>query len=411
MKLLNVHTVEETRKKIDTYFCKEYNLYDEIHVTDAFNRIVFEDINSPIELPEFSKSVVDGYAVKSKDTIGASESMPVFLDVLGYVEMGKDAGAMVQNDATVYVPTGAIIPKGADSVVMIEYIEKLDENTIAVYSSVAPGQGIIQKGEDVGKGELIISKGKKIQAQNIALMCAVGIEKIKVYKKLRISIISTGDEIVDSFGKVEIGQVRDINTHLLSAMALDSGAEVELQILVKDSFDEIKVATEKALQVSDIVLLSGGSSVGAKDMTINVIEALDNGEIFIHGVAVKPGKPTIVGKVDNKAIFGLPGHPSSAMIIYRIFVDYLIKKLYSSEEDKILIDAVSSENIHSAPGKETYQAVDLYFDDNEYKAIPVYGKSAAISKVAKSKGFIRIEGNKEGIKKGEKVKVELFNYS
>ncbi len=409
MKLLNVHTVEETREKIDTYLCKEYELYEEINVVNALNRIVFEDIHSPIELPEFSKSVVDGYAVKSKDTIGASESMPVFLDVLGHVEMGKNAYGEVKNDTTVYVPTGAIIPKGADGVVMIEYVEKFDENTIAVYTSVAPGQGIIQKGEDIGKGETIILKGKKIRGQNIALLCAVGLEKVKVYKKLRISIISTGDEIVDSFGIVETGEIRDINTHLLSAMALESGADVSLEILVKDNFDHIKEAILKALRVSDIVLLSGGSSVGAKDMTVNVIEDIEKGEIFVHGVAVKPGKPTIVGKVGDKAIFGLPGHPSSAMIIYRIFVDYLIRKRYSMEEEKILIEAISMENIHSAPGKETYQAVDLYYDDNEYKAVPVYGKSAAISKVAKSKGFIRIEGNKEGIKKGEKVKVELFN--
>lgn len=409
MKFLKVHTVEETRKKIDNHFCEGYHLYEEINVVDALNRITFEDTYSPIELPEFSKSVVDGYAIKSKDTVGASESMPVFLDLLGYAEMGKDAHGIVKNGATVYVPTGAIIPKGADSVVMIEYVEKLDMDTIAVYTSVAPGEGIIQKGEDIQKGEIIIPKGKMIRAQNIALMCAVGIEKIRVYKKLRVSIISTGDEIVNSFGKVEAGQVRDINTHLLSNMVLESGAEVGLNILVKDDFDEIKSATVKALLVSDVVLLSGGSSVGAKDMTMNVIEALDNGEIFIHGVAVKPGKPTIVGKVGNKAVFGLPGHPSSAMIIYRIFVDYLIKKKYSMAEEKILIDAVSSENIHSSPGKETYQAVDLYYEDNEYKAIPIYGKSAAISKVAKSKGFIRIKENKEGIKKGEKVKVELFN--
>ena len=408
MKLLNVHTVEGTRKKIDEIIYKEWDLFEEINVLDALGRVAFEDIQSPIELPEFSKSVVDGYAVKAKDTVGAGESMPVFLDVLGHVDMGKKLELEVKNGTTIYVPTGAVIPEGADGVVMIEYIEKLDEKTVAVYTSIAPGQGIIHKGDDIERHGLIIPKGKKIRSQDIAVLCAVGIEKIKVCKKVKVSIISTGDEIVDSFGIVAPGEVRDINTHLLSSMALESGAEVSLKLLVTDIFDDIKNAIEKALMVSDIVLISGGSSVGSKDMTVNAIEALENGEIFVHGVAIKPGKPTIVGKVNGKAVFGLPGHPSSAMIIYKVFIDYLIRKYYSMEEERILIEAFSTENIHSAPGKETYQAVNLYYENNEYKAVPIYGKSAAISKVAKSKGFIRIDGNKEGVKKGEKVHVELF---
>jgi molybdopterin molybdotransferase len=408
LKLLEVHTVEETRKKIDSLLYREWNLYEEICVEKSLGRIAYEDIYSPIELPEFSKSVVDGYAVKSRDTVGAGESMPVFLNVQGHVEMGKKADISVKSGTTVYVPTGAMIPEGGDSVVMIEYVESLDEETIAVYAPTAPGQGIIQKGDDIKKGERIIIKGKKIRAQDIGVMCAVGVEKIKVSNKVRLSVISTGDEIVNSFEKVELGQVRDINTPLLSSMALESGAEISLKLLVKDDFESIKKAIEKALQVSDIVVLSGGSSVGSKDMTAKAIEAVKDGEVFVHGVAVKPGKPTIIGKVGDKAVFGLPGHPASAMIIYKIFIDYLIKKYYSMEEERIFIEALSMENIHSAPGRETYQAVELYYKNDGYEAVPIYGKSAAISKVAKSKGYICIDENKEGIKKGEKVKVVLF---
>ena len=191
-------------------------------------------------------------------------------------------------------------------------------------------------------------------------------------------------------------------------MAEESGAEISLKLLVEDDFDELIEAIKKALQVSEIVVLSGGSSVGAKDMTAKAIEFMDGGEIFVHGVAVKPGKPTIVGKIGDKAIFGLPGHPSSAMIIYKLFVDYLIRKYYSMNEDTIYVEASCSENIHSDPGKETYQPVELIEKNGAYEAIPIYGKSATISKVAKSIGYIKITENKEGIKKGEKVRVALF---
>ncbi|MCK9216924.1 MAG: molybdopterin molybdotransferase MoeA [Firmicutes bacterium] len=408
MKLLKVHSVTETRNIIDSMLYKSWDYFEEIHAEESIGRVAFENIYSPIELPEHTKSVVDGYALKSKDTIGAGESMPVFLDVLGQIEMGKGDDIEVKNNTAVYVPTGAIIPKGADGVVMIEYVENLDENTIAAYVPIAPGQGLIEKGDDIKKGDTVLTKGKRIRAGDIAVLCAVGIERIKVCKKIKLSIISTGDEIVDSFGKVKKGQIRDINTHLLASMALESGADIGLKILTKDVFDDIKRAIEESLEISDMVVISGGSSAGNKDMTVNVIKALKKGEVFVHGVAVKPGKPTIIGKVGDKAVFGLPGHPASAMIIYKIFVDYLIKKYYSMEEERILIEGISAENIHSAPGKETYQAVELLYKDGAYEALPIYGKSAAISKVAKSEGFIRIDENKEGIRKGEKIIVELF---
>ncbi len=408
LKLLKVHTVKETKKIIDLLLYEKQRPYEEIYVEKSLGRVMAEDVFSPIELPEFSKSVVDGYAIKSKDTIGASESMPVFLEVIGHLEMGKIASMEVEDGKAVYIPTGAMLAKGADSVVMIEYIEKLDEETIAVYVSTAPGQGIISKGDDIKKDEIIIRKGKKIKASDIGVLSAVGIEKIKVYKKISMAVISTGDEIVNPFGKIEYGQVRDINTFLLASMAIESGAEVNLRLLTRDNLEEIKSAIEKALITSDIVVLSGGSSVGSKDMTSKVIESIEKGEIMVHGVAVKPGKPTIIGRIGEKLIFGLPGHPASAMIIYKVFIDYYINKYYHTEEEIIQIEAITKENIHAAPGRETYQIVELDYNNNRYEVMPVYSKSAAISKVAKAKGFIRIGENKEGIKKGEKVIVELF---
>lgn len=408
MKLLNVNRVEDVRKKIDSAFPYFWDEYDEVSIEQSLGRIAFEDVFSPIELPEFSRSVVDGYAVLSKDTYGAGESMPVFLDIVGHVDMGKAAKGKVVSSTAIYVPTGAMIPEGADAVVMIEYVENLDENTIAVYAPVAPSQGIISKGDDVKQNDKVLVKGKKIRSRDIGVLSALGIEYIKVFRKLRLSVISTGDEIVNSFGKVGTGEVRDINTHLISAMAEESGAEISLKLLVPDDFEKLREAINKALEVSEIVLLSGGSSVGAKDMTAKAIESMDDGEVFVHGVAVKPGKPTIIGRAGDKALFGLPGHPSSAMVIFKVFVDYLIRKYYSTSEDIIYIEALCGENIHSAPGKETYQPVELEEKDGSYQAMPIYGKSAAITTVAKSIGYIKISENKEGIKKGEKVRVALF---
>lgn len=408
MKLFNVKKVDEVKKIIDEAFSDIWSKYELVPIEKSLGRVVYENLYSPIELPEFSRSVVDGYAVLSKDTHGAGESMPVFLNVIGRVEMGQVATDTIKSSSAIYVPTGAMIPPGADAVVMIEYVENLDENTIAVYTPVAPGQGIIKKGDDIKKGHKVLSKGKRIRARDIGVLSALGIEFIKVYEKIKVSVISTGDEIVNPFGEVSFGQIRDINTYLISAMAEESGAEISLKLLVEDDFDELIEAIKKALQVSEIVVLSGGSSVGAKDMTAKAIEFMDGGEIFVHGVAVKPGKPTIVGKIGDKAIFGLPGHPSSAMIIYKLFVDYLIRKYYSMNEDTIYVEASCSENIHSDPGKETYQPVELIEKNGAYEAIPIYGKSATISKVAKSIGYIKITENKEGIKKGEKVRVALF---
>jgi len=408
MKLFNVKKVDEVKKIIDEAFSDIWSKYELVPIEKSLGRVAYEDLHSPIELPEFSRSVVDGYAVLSKDTHGAGESMPVFLNVIGRVEMGQVATDTIKSSSAIYVPTGAMIPPGADAVVMIEYVENLDENTIAVYTPVAPGQGIIKKGDDIKKGHKVLSKGKRIRARDIGVLSALGIEFIKVYEKIKVSVISTGDEIVNPFGEVSFGQIRDINTYLISAMAEESGAEISLKLLVEDDFDELIEAIKKALQVSEIVVLSGGSSVGAKDMTAKAIEFMDGGEIFVHGVAVKPGKPTIVGKIGDKAIFGLPGHPSSAMIIYKLFVDYLIRKYYSMNEDTIYVEASCSENIHSDPGKETYQPVELIEKNGAYEAIPIYGKSATISKVAKSIGYIKITENKEGIKKGEKVRVALF---
>lgn len=408
MKLLEVDTVRQVKEKMKQHFKNIDVGYEEIEIMQALGRVAFEDMYSQRDIPDFNRSTVDGYAVVSSDTYGAGESMPAFLNIIGKVEMGIGTSLMVSHGNCVYVPTGGMIPQGADAMLMIEYVEIVDEGLLAAYSSVSPGENIIFTGDDVKLGERVLQKGRIIRSQDIGVLCASGISHVKVSKKPRVAVISTGDEIVDPFGAVAPGQVRDINTYTLSAMVQELGGEVTESIVVKDDYNLIRNTVEEASKGSHIVVISGGSSVGAKDNTEKVIDSFGEPGVFVHGVAVKPGKPTILGKVGDAAVFGLPGHPVSAVIIFRTFVEALIDILLGKTREDICINAICGVNLHSSPGKETHQLVELKAEGTGYVAIPIHAKSAAISQLSKAQGMIRIPMEQEGIRKGETVRVELF---
>ncbi len=408
MKLLQVDTVDQVKEKMDLHFADVHVGFEEVHITDAMDRTAYEDIASRVDIPDFDRSTVDGYAVQAKDTFGAGESLPVFLQVMGQVLMGSDTRLSVSPGQCVYVPTGGMIPQSADAMLMIEYVENLDSRTIAAYTAISPGDYIIRKGDDVKQGGVLLSKGRRIRAQDIAVLAAAGVERIKVYCKPRVAVISTGDEIVDPFGPVDPGQIRDINTYVLAAMAQALGAQVTSKSLVRDDFELLKAAVAEAVKDNHIVLLSGGSSVGVKDNTEKVLDSFGQQGVFVHGVAVKPGKPTIIGKIGNTAVFGLPGHPVSAMTVFKVFVEYLIDRLQARTGEKLSTNAICTTNLHASPGKETYQMVELQESSSGYEAKPIHAKSAAVSHLTRAHGFIRIPLNKEGIKKGEAVKVELL---
>ncbi|MFZ5352489.1 MAG: gephyrin-like molybdotransferase Glp [Bacillota bacterium] len=408
MKLLKVDTVEQVKEKLKRHFSCHSPGTESIRLDKVLGRIAARDIFSGFDIPEFNRSTVDGYAVLSKDTIGASESLPLFLDIAGSVEMGKATQIILNSGKAAYVPTGGIIPAGADGVVMIEYIEMLDEKTIAVHDSIAPGDNIINIGDDIRKNEILINRGCVIKPQQIGVLAAAGVEYVEVYKKLKIAILSTGDEIVSPFSEVAPGQVRDINAYVLAAMAEELGAEVTSINMLKDDLELLTATIGDLAKHNDIVVVSGGSSAGNKDVTAKAIDNLGNPGVFVHGIAVKPGKPTIIGKSGNTAIIGLPGHPVSAAVIFRVFVGYLVKLILGKEAERLYIQARCTANIHSSPGKETYQMVELSEGPEGYEAYPVYAKSAAISLLSKAQGYITIPMNKEGIKKGEAVRVELL---
>lgn len=409
MKLLKVDTVESVKKKMQDLLLSELKLETEkLFIFDALGRTAAKKVCSGLNIPDFNRSTVDGYAVVAKDTYGAGESMPVFLDIIGSVDMGKPTTLKVASGKAVYVPTGGMIPEGADAMLMIEYAENLDEGTIAAYTAVAPGDGIMMAGEDIKAGGTLLTKGTRLKPSHIGVLAASGIVEVEVYKKPRVAVISTGDEIRDPFGSVEFGQIRDINTYILAAQAIELGAEVTMKTVVSDAYELLRSKVEEAAEENDIVIISGGSSVGNKDVTAKVIDSFGEPGVFVHGVAIKPGKPTILGRINAAAVFGLPGHPVSASMVFRVFVTYLIDQLMGREESIIKVPAVCSINVHASPGKETYQMVELQEEEGRYTALPIHGKSGAISLLSKSKGYIKIDANKEGIKKGETVFVELF---
>lgn len=406
MNFFNNKSIEEVYKEIEIR-AKNYKIEsEEISILEAFGRIVYSDVESKETVPAFSRSTVDGYAINSKDTFGASSTIPSMIKVVEKIEMGKSPEKAILSGECSYIPTGGMLPEGADSVVMIENTELLDEETVMIYKALSDGTNILKKGDDVTKGNILIKKGKKINSYDIGLLASQGIEKIEVFRKLKFTVISTGDEIIDLDEDITEGKIRDINSFVITSDLKSMNHEVINRIIVKDEYEKLKDIIKEGVESSDIVLISGGSSVGTKDYTSNIIKELGNDDVFIHGIAIKPGKPTIVGQIDNKLIFGLPGHPASAIIIYNIVVKRCIENILNmhTKSQKFAYCKIDS-NFPSSPGKTTYQMVKVYEKDNELRAKPVFGKSGMISLLSGSDGYLKIDSDEEGVYKDTLRKV------
>lgn len=408
MDLFNVVSIEEARNLIE----KNFNikpLSEKVKLLDSMGSVIYEDIISKINVPHFRRSTVDGYAVNSKDVAGASESMPAMMNYKGEVLMGKKPEVSIDfSGDCIYVPTGGMLPEGADSVVMVEYTEKVHEDTVLIDKATAYGENVVEIGEDISEGEVIIKKGKKLRPYEIGVLSSLGIYKVPVCRKPKVAVISTGDEIVAPHETPKEGEVRDINSYLLEACIIEDGGVPVNYGVIRDDFELLKSTVNKAVDEADIVLISGGSSVGKKDVTIDVINSLGEPGVFVHGIAVKPGKPTIIGKVKDKIVFGLPGHPLSAAIVYKVMVKYYIDKITGRQEEIFPIVCKFDINYHSAKGREEYLPVTLSWQGDEIIASPVFSKSGLISGFSKAYGFVKINKNLEGLKKGEKVFVYRF---
>lgn len=409
MELLKVDTLEAAREKLRSAVGKNWIKKVQVPLKDALDMVLAEDIYGRINIPDFRRSMVDGYAVIAKDTMGAGESIPVFLKVIGDVGMGEEATCVITSGNCAYVPTGGMIPDGADACVMVEYCEQFDSEEIAVYQATSVGRYVVDVGEDSKEGALLFKKGTRLRPQEIGALSAEGFTDATVFAPLKISIISTGDELVAPGGEISKGQIFDINTSALDALATKHGFEVIGICTVKDQYELLKAAITEAKEKSDIVVISGGSSKGKKDMTATLIDELTVPGVFTHGLALKPGKPTILGvnEKDKTLMVGLPGHPVAAMAVFEMLLVWLKREL-TCEQEKGKVPAVLSGNVPGAPGRQTLLFVELEQTEGGYIAKPVFGKSGLMSTMTKADGYTVIEMLQEGLKSGEKVWVHTF---
>jgi len=372
---------------------------------DAAGRLLARDVVSTVDLPGFARSTMDGYAVRAADTFGASDSLPALLAMAGEVHMGEIAQVDLPRHSCVRVATGSMLPAGVDAVVMVELTEELDDTTMAILRPVAPGENVVAADEDVARGEVLLAGGRLLREHDIAALAAVGMLDVEVSVGPRVGIISTGDELVDVDAMPSLGQVRDMNSYALHAAARLAGARPEILGIVRDDYASLAQAMRDALPRVDMLIVSGGSSIGVRDFAREAIDSLGKPGVLVHGVAVKPGKPTIIAVADGIPIFGLPGHPVSCLTVFRLLVEPAIARWMGGKLVRRELSARIGANVASAAGREEYVSVRIVRRNGETWADPIFSKSALISGLASADGTIRIPAGTEGIQKGDAVTV------
>jgi molybdopterin molybdotransferase len=384
-----------------------------IALPQARGRILTEQLISREALPPFSRSTMDGFAVRASDTFGCSDSETALLKVVGEIAMGTcGQGYRLKPGQAVRIWTGGELPQKADAVVMVEYTQPFDEETVAVFRPVAPGENVTQAGEDYQPGAMILDRGRTLRPQDLGVLSGLGMTTVPVYRRPKVAILSTGDELVPSSETPPPGKIRDINSTTMAAMVEEAGGLAMPLGICEDDFDRILAVCKEALEEADILLLSGGSSVGKRDFTHRVFAAIPDSRMLVHGVSVRPGKPTILARQGNKAMFGLPGHVASALVIFYCFVRPLMRQYTGLGPTLGLttVRALTGQQIPSAIGREEYVRVRLepQADGSLPKAMPVYGKSGLLSPLVRADGLLPIGRDVEGLDRGVECPVLLF---
>ena len=358
--MLKVDALAQAREKLmekaeESLFETEY-----VGLLQALGRVLAEPVRAEEPIPPFRRSSVDGYAVKYQDVSGASESIPSFLKVIGEVCLGESTPLSIEAGQCVYVPTGGMLPAGTEAMVMVEYCEHFSDTEVAVYASVASGAGVVEIGEDMKAGETVLPAGRRLRPQDIGALAALGKTKICVYRPWRVTVLSTGDELIEPSREPLPGQIRDINTYGLCAQAKQEGMEIAACHIVPDVREELKRRIQEAKKESDLIVISGGSSQGKKDMTAEVIGETASEGVFTHGLALKPGKPTILGydRESHTIMAGLPGHPAAAMLVFEQLLLWLFR-FRTGQTESIPVPARIEGNVAGAPGKRTCQLVRM----------------------------------------------------
>ena len=395
---------------------------ESMDVVSSLNRVLAQDVLAAHPLPDFQRSTVDGYAVRASDTHGASDSLPAYLTLIGEVPMGNKPSFEIGQGQCALIHTGGMLPKGTDAVVMVEYTQKTSEisddfgslNTdIEISRAVADGENVIRVGEDVVQGKLVLPKGTLIRPAEIGGLMALGITSVRVARKVKVGLISTGDEIIDPSQAPHPGQVRDINSYTLASLVEKSGGEAVRYGIISDQFQALKEAAAKALSQCGVVIITAGSSASTRDMTADVIRALGEPGVLVHGINTRPGKPTILGVCSGKAVIGLPGNPVSALVNGYLFVVPLIEKLLGAlPRPRATVQAKLTVNLPSQAGREDWWPVKLIVNHKseivKYEADPIFGKSNLIFTLASADGLLRIRPEATGLSAGEAVDVLLI---
>ncbi len=410
---LRVKTVQEVLEIIRGF---EPLGIERVSLCRSYGRVMASPLDSPEPVPHFSRSTMDGYAVRSRDTFGASETLPALLEVSGEIFMGEVASHSLQNGKAMVIPTGGMLPQGADAVVMVEYTHLLDEKTVEVTRPVAPGENVIGAGEDIARGQRLFEKGWILRPQDVACLAAVGVGQVPLMARPRVAVISTGDEIVPGDGgELPGGKVRDMNTYSLKGLVKEGGAIVGTCMILKDDLKSMVHTCRDLFESHDVILFSGGSSVGARDYTLKIVESFEDAQLFVAGVAIRPGKPTILARMGPKIFWGLPGHPFSAMMVCRLLVVPMLHVLQGKKtkqgpfENPGTVPALLERALPSVHGRTDCVPVKLKESSDGHTAEPLFGRSAMISVLVKADGYVVISEHDEGLDRGALVDVHLFS--
>jgi molybdopterin molybdotransferase len=385
-------------------------LDEEIDLHQALGRVTVEAILAPHPLPSFARSTVDGYAVRAVDTYGASDGLPAYLNVIGEVPMGRAPEFDIQPYECALIHTGGMLPESADAVVMVEHTQSVRPGEVEILRAAAVAENVLEIGEDVSTGQEVIPAGTQLRPAEIGGLAGLGIVRVRVARQPRVAIISSGDEVVPPQMDIQPGQVRDVNAYTLAALVRETGGDPIHYGIVTDDATAMETTARKAMESCDLVVITAGSSASTRDLTATVINRLGKPGVLVHGVNVRPGKPTILAVCDGKAMIGLPGNPVSALVIAGLFVVPVIRSLMGvrSERPKAALTAQLTLNLASTAGREDWIAVRLVKGESGYQAEPVFGKSNLIFTLSRADGLVRIPPDATGLSAGQMVDVILF---
>lgn len=406
-----VHLEEALGRMLDALLDVAPKL-EEVETGEALGRVVAPAIEAPEDLPGFTRSSMDGYAVLASDTFGAGEGMPAYLELAGEVQMGRPGALSVGPGRALRISTGGALPRGADAVVMVENTE-LSGNTVEIVHAVAPGENTIERDEDVAKGDVVLRKGQVMGPAQIGALAGLGVTRLSVFASPVVGIISTGDELVPADERPGPGRVRDVNSAALAASVRQAGCIPSEYGIVEDDYERLLEASRRALSGCDALIVSGGSAAGVRDMTVDVLGALGKPGVLAHGIYLKPGKPTLLAVCGGKPVMGFPGNPASALAVFRELMLPVLAHLRGEATDVApraarQAKAVMDRSVASATGRVELVPVTLHAGRGGLAATPIMGKSNLIGTLARARGNVRIPEGSEGLERGQHVIVELL---